>query len=266
MSEQHEVRPRPKQTDLLGRLTSLAGALALVIVALVFIFRSGDLSGQVDTVSNTAQVAQSKANQGISLAQQLVQLCDSGSADVQQLQKEGLCSKAAVVQQPLPTVVAAPVSTDEIAAQVATYLQAHPPASGRAPNQQEILSAVAQVYAQNPPADGKTPSSADVLAVVTSYCSGAGDPCRGAPGLNGTNGADGQPGQNGKDGADGKPGADGAQGVSFQSLRFEAQSDGSCLAVVTMVDPKTGATSQTSQQVNPMVCPPVPPTSTSPTP
>lgn len=251
-----EIRPRPKP-DLLWRLTQLLGALALVIVALVFIFRSGDLSTQNATVTTAANVAQVKANQGISLAQQLVQLCDSGSTnDISALQKEGLCSKAQQVQAP-STIVAQP-STDEIAQQVRTYLIANPPPAGRAPTQEEILAAVAQVYAQNKPADGKTPTDADVLAVVTSYCSGAGDPCRGAPGLNGTNG------QNGQDGKDGKDGQNGSQGVSFQSLQFEAQSDGSCLAVVTLVNPATGQQSQTSQQVNPVVCP-APPTTASPT-
>lgn len=242
-----------------GRVLSVCGGVMLVAVAVVFVARSSTLSDQNSSlqtdnqhVAAQAQVAGAKASEGISLAQQLVQVCTAGGPDLDQLRAAGLCAQAQQVQQPLVTQVA-PASDGQIAARVAIYLAAHPPPAGRPPTEGEILAAVAQVYAQNKPADGKNPSSADILAVIGSFCAGASDPCRGAPGLDGKNGADGAVG------AAGQNGSNGANGDSFVDLNFVTQSDGSCDAVVILTDGASGTQRTLSHPVNPVVCQPAPP-------
>lgn len=92
-------------------------------------------------------------------------------------------------------------ATDEqVSAAVQGYLQAHPPAAGRAPTPSEVAAGVASYCAANtcqgPAGATGTASDAQVASAVSTFCA-ARTGCTGPPGAQGETGAAGATGQAG---------------------------------------------------------------------
>lgn len=80
-------------------------------------------------------------------------------------------------------------------------------AAGRAPTQAEVAAAVAAYLRANPPAKGRPPTMTEILTAVTEYLTEHPPPA-GPSGAPGTDGSDGRDGTDGKDGNPGPPPTD----------------------------------------------------------
>lgn len=108
------------------------------------------------------------------------------------------------------------------------------------------------------------------LAMAT-QCVGATGPAgpagpAGAEGKAGAAGTQGPGGPAGPAGADGQTGPAGPQGVSVTDVEPVRQDDGSCVWVVSMHDPATGANSTVTHPAGDAACPAAPPSSPPTTP
>lgn len=160
----------------------------------------------------------SRANEEEQRAEQAVGAADQLCAQVRALGGFCVVDPAQLRGQEGPTGPAGPAGpgpTDEqVAAAVAAYFAANPPAPGRAPTTGEIAEAVADYLAANPLAPGEQgpgPTREQILAAVTEYLI-ANPPPAGPAGPEGPVGPAGEPGQDGQDGADGADGATGPAG------------------------------------------------------
>jgi hypothetical protein len=254
--QEHPVpaqRPAREKEWRVGRALLLLGVAGLAVGAVVFGGRTVTLNDEKTDAQNQAS-AQGQAKDNV--AERAIAVCKGATPDeLQKLNAVGLCVAAADAKnQPVPTT-AAPVPFATVKAAVDAYFAAHPVQAGPPPSDQVVLGFVRQVYEANKPADGKTPSDAELLLLIRQVYA-ANPP------------ADGKDGQNAHcfdvpadPACQPKKGDQGAQGVSVQAIDLDS-SDGGCELVVTFFNPADGTTTQDRKPVNPALCGPAAPPST----
>lgn len=157
------------------------------------------------------------------------------------------------------------------------YFAVHPPGATPA----MVAVQVAAYLTAHPPRPGPPPTAAQISTAASDYIGAHAADFQGQPGqngANGSNGTDGQPGQNATDdqvaaavaaycdshgqcqGQQGTQGDQGAQGVSITDLQFERDTDGTCMAVVTLHDPATNTDTTVSHTAGDAACPITAPT------
>lgn len=273
MTEHEQPRRRWLTRDRLA-ITGLT--LAALLGGVILVAALGLGKGK-DTAESQRDAIAAPA---VSNADKTLALCGGsvGKDVAKALQDAGLCSTAAAVKQKakdagVPTTVTVTSSVDPRQLQafaaaaadtycsqhnecrpnpsvlvplVANYLRAHPPTQPE-PTQAQVQSAVQFVMSQNPAAfkgdpgtDGKdAPPVTDeqLAAQVAAYC-----------------------------GTGACTGKTGPQGVGVVTIDFRRDANGVCRSYATLVDPSDGSTKEVQgEQVNDLVCQPVPPVTTTTT-
>jgi hypothetical protein len=152
-------------------VTLLAAAIALTSAYKDAHNRASDAEQQAQTVTVERDATAAQAG---NLADQVAAACAAGGAPARALHAVPLaggvtvdaCRQASAVQAS-PIVQAVGPSESDIAAAVAAYLAAHPPASGQ-PSLADVTTAVGDYLAAHPPA-GLPPTAEQVYAAVSQY-------------------------------------------------------------------------------------------------
>lgn len=221
--------PNPRQSVPL--LVVMFGAALVIAMAVTGIVRSNYFHGARDEAAHERDVAALNAAQIAAAAEYLCAQQGPAAAQAHQL---GLCETAREVRKS-PTVAAITPRSDAEIRRIVREVIAHlPPGVDVA----TVTRVVREQLARARPQLSDERLAAAAAAAVADYFAAHPVP---------------EP----------KQGPPGPQGVSFAGLIFERR-DGQCVAVVTFLDPATGQTTERTQPVNDVVCPPPPPPPESP--